>query len=257
MRRSVYFSSLAALLAGTAVAGPQGTPPSASTRPSCCADTSAGAAAPLGVHALAAAPVAAFATASASAVAMSASTIGSTAHPAVAFAAGAGAAPGKIAHASKASDDRDTAEIDALIDTLYSTVSGPAGTRRDWTRLTRLHAPGARLHVTRAGADGALSVDSLDFDAFVALHEARFAERDFYEREIAREVAGFGGVRHVWSTFEARRHPDDKSPYARGVNSLQLARTADGWRLLSATWDFETPDRPLPARIHTFAEGAR
>lgn len=255
MRRSVYFSSLAALLAGTAVAGPQGVPPSAPARPSCCAGTPAGPAASIGLRERAASPVAAFAAVSDSTAAASAGAAGRGAYASPAVAAEAVAARGTVARASDASD---SAAIDALIDTLYATVSGPAGSRRDWTRLARLHAPGARLHVTRAGADGALSVDSLDFDAFIALHEARFAERDFHEREIAREVAGFGGVRHVWSTFEARRHPDDAAPYARGVNSLQLARTPDGWRLLSATWDFETPDRPLPARIGAVAaEGAR
>lgn len=201
MRRSTYFASLAALLAGTAVAGPQ-VPPAVAPRAACCAD----------------APDHAWPTPAASP------------DPA-----------GKT--------DADAAAIDALLATLYSTVSGSAGTVRDWAPLARLHAPGARLHLTRAQADGSLAVDSLDFDAFVALHEARTAGRGFHEREIAREVAGFGGVRHVWSTFEARRHPDDPVPYARGINSLQLVRTADGWRLLSATWDFERADLRLPARI--------
>ena len=202
MRRTVYFTSLAALLAGTATAGPQAFVPTAAAAP-CCAERAPSE--PVAVAAAASLP------------------------------------------------SEDAAELDRLVDTLYATVSGPAGTQRDWTALARLHAPGARLHVTRAAADGSLSVDSLDFDGFVALHEARFRDRDFHERETARQVAGFGGVRHVWSTFEARRHPDDPAPYARGVNSLQLARTADGWRLLSATWDFERAGLPLPARVEALA----
>jgi hypothetical protein len=145
--------------------------------------------------------------------------------------------------------DTDDAEIDALIHTLYATVSGPAGIRRDWAPLARLHAPGARLHLTLAQPDGRLTIESLDFEAFIALHEARFGGRGFFEHETAREVAGFGGVRHVWSTFEARRSPGDAEPYARGVNSLQLVGTPDGWRLVSATWDFERADLPLPARF--------
>lgn len=251
MRRSAYLSSLAALLAGTAIAGPQGAPP-APARPACCAHAQAGAPAPIE----AGAPAASAATPASSAAlagTAAASTPAANHGPARPSPTRASAAPVDAAGAPHASPDPDAAELDALIDTLYTTVSGPAGTRRDWTRLARLHAPGARLHITRAGADGALHVDSLDFDAFIALHEARFADRGFHEREIAREVAGFGGVRHVWSSFEARRHPDDPVPYARGVNSLQLVRTPAGWRLVSATWDFETPDRPVPARIAAFA----
>lgn len=207
MRRAVFFSTLAAVLAGTAIAGPA-FPPVPRSAPACCDDATG--------------PRAAEASASGEAV-----------------------------------RDADAAAIDALIETLYATVSGPAGAVRDWAPLARLHAPGARLHLTRAQPDGTLTVETLDFDAFTALHEARFAGRGFFERETAREIAGFGGVRHVWSTFEARRHPDDPAPYARGVNSLQLVRTPDGWRLVSATWDFERADLPLPARFAAPAQAGR
>lgn len=202
MRRSAYFATLAALLAGTAIAGPQGLPTPPRPAPACCADP---------------------------------------APPA--------------SDASRTAPAADDAALDALVATLYATVSGDAGARRDWPALARLLGPGARLHLTRAAGDG-LSVDSLDFPAFVALHESRVANRGFHERETARHVAGFGGVRHVWSAFEARRAPDDAAPYARGVNSLQLVRTADGWRIVSITWDFETPDRPVPARLDALALGA-
>lgn len=203
MRRAVFFSSLAAVLAGTAIAGPHTPLATPRAAPACCDD---------------------------------------------ARVAGGAGAP-RATTIAPADARADAAAIDALVATLYATVSGPAGARRDWSALAALHAPGARLHLTRATADGTLAVDTLDFEAFVAVHEARNADRGFYERETAREVAGFGGVRHVWSTFEARRHPDDPAPYARGVNSLQLVRTADGWRLVSATWDFEREGLPLPARI--------
>lgn len=43
MRRSVYFSSLAALLAGTAAAGPHGMPAPRAAGPSCCAEGAAAA----------------------------------------------------------------------------------------------------------------------------------------------------------------------------------------------------------------------
>lgn len=224
MRRSATLAALATLLAGTAVAGPHGDTPARALRPVCCAGTPG------------------------SASAATASTLEPT--PAAArdaAATSAGRAP------EAAGTDGDAAEIDALIATLYATVSGPAGAKRDWPRLARLHAPGARLHLTRPDAGGRLQVQTLDFAGFVAEHQARFADRGFHEREVAREVAGFGGVRHVWSTFEARRDPGDPAPYARGINSLQLVHTPDGWRLVSATWDFERAGVPLPSRLAALA----
>lgn len=226
MRRSATLAALATLLAGTAVAGPHGDTPARALRPVCCAGTPGDASAATG------------------------SAPGP--RPAVAARPSADAADGAAA-AAEADADPDAAEIDALIATLYATVSGPAGAKRDWPRLARLHAPGARLHLTRPDASGRLQVQTLDFAGFVAEHQARFADRGFHEREVAREVAGFGGVRHVWSTFEARRDPGDPAPYARGINSLQLVHTPDGWRLVSATWDFERPGVPLPSRLAALA----
>lgn len=246
MRRSAYFATLAALLAGTAVAGPHGSVFARAARPACCSDGPGRPASPPGARS---------ASFDAADMASRAEASGLRGTQGAAAAMQAPSAPETSGPAGE--PDPDAAAIDALIATLYATVSGPAGARRDWQALARLHAPGARLHLTRADAEGRLAVRSLDFAGFVAEHEARFAARGFHEREIAREVAGFGGVRHVWSTFEARREPGDAQPYARGVNSLQLVRTAEGWRLVSATWDFERPGLPLPARIAPSTEAAR
>lgn len=169
------------------------------------------------------------------------------------------AAPGPVAYSANARPPAPSiaaTSIDSLMATIYATVSGDAGAAHDWDALARLHAPGARFYIPRTATDGTAQADVLDFEDFVALNEERFRGRGFHEREVHREVAEFGAIAHVWSVFESRHARHDAKPYARGANSLQLLRTPDGWRVLSVTWAFETPDLPLSLRFPALASAS-
>jgi hypothetical protein len=48
----------------------------------------------------------------------------------------------------------DTGSIDAIIQALYDTISGPAGQERDWVRMRALFLPGAHLIRTSLAPDG-------------------------------------------------------------------------------------------------------
>lgn len=140
------------------------------------------------------------------------------------------------------------ATMDEVIAALYAGVSGEADAPRDWEAFARLFVPDARLTATRADAAGGLAGDVLTVAQFAALNDRLFQGRGFHERELHRETATYGGLAHVWSVYESRRTPEGE-PYARGANSLQLLRTPAGWRILSVTWDHETPAQPLPQRF--------
>lgn len=138
--------------------------------------------------------------------------------------------------------------VDEVIAALYTGVSGDAHQARDWTGFARLFVPEARIGVTQAGEGGAVEVQLMDVAAFAALNDRVFAGRGFHETELHREQSGYGGVLHVWSVYEAR-HAPGAAPYARGANSLQLLRTAEGWKIVSLTWERERPDQPLAGRF--------
>lgn len=141
------------------------------------------------------------------------------------------------------------ATLDEIIAALYDGVSGDAGQPRDWEAFSRLFVPGARLtNTTRVGAAHGLAGEVLDVAQFAALNDRLLQGRGFYEREVHRETATYGGIAHVWSVYESRRTREGE-PYARGANSLQLLRTTAGWRILSVTWDHETPAQPLTQRF--------
>lgn len=134
----------------------------------------------------------------------------------------------------------------SLVPALYEIVSGAAGTARDWDRLRSLHAPGARITPTRHLPDGGFAARPGTIEEFVRLNEQLFADRGFFEVEIAQRIESFGHVAHVMSTYESRLEPDGPA-YARGVNSFQLLNDGRRWCVLSATWDGEIPAHPIPA----------
>jgi hypothetical protein len=50
----------------------------------------------------------------------------------------------------------------------------------------------------------------------------------------------------VYSVVESRTDPSAGEPDFTGVNSLQLYRDGDGWKILSLYYHVETPGQPIP-----------
>lgn len=147
--------------------------------------------------------------------------------------------PGKAQSTPIAQAADDGATIDSAIAALYSVISGPPGPR-DWARFKALFVPEGRLvPVSDAGPRILTQQDYVDRAG------PAFAKDGFFETEIARRTERYGNVAHVFSTYESRR-TTGSAPFARGINSIQLVRVAGKWRILSITWQGETPGFPLP-----------
>ena len=154
----------------------------------------------------------------------------------------------------------DTASIDAVMSAMYDVLSGPSDQPRDWDRFRSLFAEGGRMVPMQPGPDGTWSPDvrSLDdyierFDQILAEHPA-FQDKGFYESEAARRVEEYGTIAVVWSTYEGRFSESDVRPFMRGVNTLDLVRVGDEWKVLQVLWQQETPQMPLPDEYLTTPE---
>ena len=148
-------------------------------------------------------------------------------------------------------DPADVASIDAILETLYAVISGPATEERDWDRFRSLHHPGARLVPTGTRPDGETVATVLGVDDYVERAGRAFRDgplfqgKGFYEVEATRRVERYGSVAHVWSTYESRLDPAE-APFARGVNSIQLFWDGARWHVLSVFWHQETDATPIP-----------
>jgi hypothetical protein len=145
----------------------------------------------------------------------------------------------------------DVSSIDAIINTAYNVISGPAGKKRDWDRERSLFLPGARLIPTalKAGdADADLAPQFLDVEGYIARVEPYLQENGFYEKEIARRTEQTGRIAHVWSTYESRHRKDDPEPFMRGINSIQLFHDGSRWWIVTIYWQHESADNPIPEK---------
>ena len=142
----------------------------------------------------------------------------------------------------------DVATMDSIISVLYQSISGGAGVKRDWNRFLSLFAPGARLIPTARRPDGTRVMRMLTPEEYATTIGPQLEQGGFFEREIGRETAAFGGIAHVFSAYDSRRQPTDAQPFARGINSIQLLNDGTRWYVVTIYWDSERPDNMIPGK---------
>ena len=143
----------------------------------------------------------------------------------------------------------DVHSVDAIVGALYDVISGPAGEKRDWDRMRSLFVPGARLIPTRPRKDSpGADAHVLTVDEYIERSSPLFEKNGFFEKEIARKTESFGNIVQIFSTYASRRAPDDKEPFARGINGIQLLKDGDRYWIVTVLWDAERPDSPIPER---------
>ena len=148
--------------------------------------------------------------------------------------------------------EEDVATLDGIIKAFYDVISGPAGESRDWDRDRTLYVPGG-LFVPTGRKDGVPSIQVLDHEAYIE-RSGPILSAGFFEQEINRVTRIYGNIAHVFSTYEARRTKNGPV-MIRGVNSIQLVNDGRRWWIVSAAWDTEREDNPLP--VEFLPEGER
>jgi hypothetical protein len=128
--------------------------------------------------------------------------------------------------------DSDEFQIESTVLAVYNVISGPAG-RRDWDRFKDLFAPGARLISVHK------ETNVMTPDEFVAKSTPYLQANGFFERPVETRIERFRDIAQVYSRYESRHASNDEKPFARGVNSFQLVRDGDRWRVLTILWTEE------------------
>ena len=152
-------------------------------------------------------------------------------------------APDPFLGAPSAKPD-DVKSVDNILAALYDVISGPAG-ERDWNRFRSLFMPSARLTSAEKSPDGAIHVRPNSVEDYVRLGGNYFLKNGFFEKPIVSRVQTFGNVAQVFSSYESRHAPGE-APFARGINSFQLAYDGKRWWVVNVLWDEERRDNPLP-----------
>lgn len=130
---------------------------------------------------------------------------------------------------------RDRDAIDEVVGTFFATfTSGPELDDR-MTALRRVLHPAAVV-VRTCGAEPQV----MEVEAFVRPRHALLAGgglADFREWETEARTEVFGDVAQRWSAYAKEWWAEGVHHEGRGVKSIQLARTATGWRITAVAWD--------------------
>ncbi|MFY0594599.1 hypothetical protein [Roseivirga sp.] len=141
----------------------------------------------------------------------------------------------------------DVKSADAILGALYDVISGPAGQKRDWDRMKSLFIPEGKL-VPSFKRDGKVQYLYWTVQQYIDQAGAGLEQSGFFEVEVSRKTESYGTISHVFSTYESRRTLEDKEPFARGINSIQLLNAGDRWWIVSVFWMGETPEYKLPKK---------
>ena len=140
----------------------------------------------------------------------------------------------------------DVSSIDSIIAALYDVISGPAGQKRDWNRMRSLFVPDARLIPTGPRQAGGYGSRALTVEDYITRGGTYLETNGFFEKEVARRTDLYGQIAHVFSTYESRHKADDKKPFQRGINSIQLMNDGKRWWVVTVFWLGEDEKNPIP-----------
>lgn len=149
---------------------------------------------------------------------------------------------------SIAPDPKDVSSMNGILTALYDVISGPAGQKRNWDRMRTLFIPEARLIPTGKRADGSTGKKVMSLEDYINASGPVLEKMGFFETEIHRTVEEFGGVVHVFSTYESRKTKEDEKPFMRGINSIQLWNDGSRWWVVTIFWQSETPQLQIPEK---------
>ncbi|HJV21398.1 MAG TPA: hypothetical protein VJ570_01825, partial [Holophagaceae bacterium] len=118
-------------------------------------------------------------------------------------------------------------DLDAFVALLYTSISGPAGQKRDVELQKSLFLPGARLALPQRSKDGKIRIANLDVDGYCRSSFPFMEQHGFFEKELDRRVDRFGNLAQVWSAYESWEK--EGGPKERGLNSFQLLFDGSRW----------------------------
>jgi hypothetical protein len=166
------------------------------------------------------------------------------AHTADAIGRGDAASVRAVTTDVRADEATDRATIERMVDAFFGAfVSGPGCAER-MDLLRGLLLPRAVI-VRTCGPEPAV----MGVEEFIAPREALLTGgslTDFREWPVGGRVEVFGDVAHWFGSY-AKAGTQEGEPFTgRGMKTIQLVRTGDGWRISAAAWDDERDGLSLP-----------
>lgn len=137
----------------------------------------------------------------------------------------------------------DEAAIKQAVDNAYSALGFSAGAQPAFDSIQYAFIPQAQLINFIADTAQILSIG--DFVKAYKNYIETSKVQSFKEEEIYGRTDQYGQIAQRISSYKTYINRTDL-PAERGVNSFQLIKTKDGWKVSSIIWDIESKSLPIP-----------
>lgn len=134
--------------------------------------------------------------------------------------------------------------IEAVIKSLYDSISFKKGVRPDLQKLRNLFIDEARLIRTTKDSHEIMSVEDFINSFNTRIDAGDFIE--FSEYEIKNKIELSGGIAHAFSTYETDFETPGGKLNARGINSIQLMEMDGEWKVVNIFWYNEDDENKIP-----------
>ncbi|MDB9782726.1 hypothetical protein OAB88_06450 [Winogradskyella sp.] len=141
---------------------------------------------------------------------------------------------------------KNVATLDRTIETLYEVISGDKGVERNWDLFKHLFHENAKLIPTGKTDDGKITTRYMSPEDYINTSGKWLFENGFHEVELSRKTETFGNITHVFSTYHSFKRKNDRKPFMRGVNSIQLLNDGKRWWIINIYWMQESKENPIP-----------
>jgi hypothetical protein len=142
--------------------------------------------------------------------------------------------------------DEKVKTLDSTIETLYAVISGEKGEARDWELMKFLFHPDAKLIPSGKNKEGIYKARFMTPDDYIKTSGKWLVDNGFFEKEIHRTVNTFGNITQIFSTYESFYSETDKTPFMRGINSIQLLNDGKRWWIINIYWTQESKENLIP-----------
>ncbi len=137
----------------------------------------------------------------------------------------------------------DDAAIKKAVDDAYAAISFKNGEQPPYDSIKYFFIPQAQLINYISDTAQILSID--DFVKAYKIYIESTKIQSFHEEELYGRTDQFGNIAQRISTYKTYVNSMDIVK-ERGVNSFQLIKTPQGWKVSSIIWDIEKAGKPIP-----------
>lgn len=133
---------------------------------------------------------------------------------------------------------------EALVNTLYTFISGPKDQKRELEKIRALFHLQARVVVAARHPEKGPFLRPMDLEAFLGFAVPQWERTGFFEQGTGTRVQAFEGMAQVWSPYEIRMAADGPVVFT-GVNAVQCAFDGKRWWIMHLV--FQSVAAPAPA----------